>query len=933
MSEQGRLLEREVQLDRFAEAISDARRGMGSLIVVEGAAGSGKTSLLDSAQRAAQVADLWSFSATGAEIERELPFGVVRQLFELRLRGLPADVRKRAFKGAAALAAPLVEGRPEGGVDLSSLAPAVSLLHGLYWLLVNLSEERPLILTVDDAQWADLSSLRLVEFLSRRIAELPVLVLVATRETSFHGEERLAVDPLSPQGAAMLVGEVFGAPVAEEFAAACHAATAGNPFYLRELLRELVAAEIDPIAEAAERVSRLGSGAVASAVLARIAGRPDCARVASALAVLGENSATAMVAELSELDEQAVGAELAALTKAGLLADRSPPEFIHPLVRSALYNDLPASERALMHQRAAGLLHAAGRLPEEIATQLLSSEPAGERWRYDVLVSAAAGAGRRGASETAIRCLRRAIDELPSAVGSRVLGDLGALEARVGDEAAIDHLEAALESAETAADQVAAARRLAPALVGREQIDRAADLLGNLARSLEAQGDSDLALELRADLIGLVLLEPGRARDAVERPADLECLPGTTPAERIVLANLAQWKAMVGEPATAVMPLVERALADGRLSDEATAESPAFNYCAFLLVAAERFDEAEELLEGAVAQSVRRGSLLGYWLASLMRSLVAYRTGDLARAELEARGVVDGAAAHDWTLAYAAAFLIDALIERGEFSEAESVLEGTWPEDREIPDQLLYYSLLAARGRLRITRSRVREGVDDLLEIGRRCARNGMANAAGAPTHRSYAVPGLLRLGEHEQALVLAEEELEIAETWGTPRGIGIAQQTRALAAEGAERLALLEAACETLRPTPARLDLARALAALGAQLRRQREVTAARVPLREARELAALCGARPLEQYAETELAASGVRRRARVMLSGVEALTPSEHRVATLAADGLSNAEIAQSLFVTRKTVEMHLGHGYRKLGIGSRGELPDALAPPKQ
>jgi DNA-binding NarL/FixJ family response regulator len=140
----------------------------------------------------------------------------------------------------------------------------------------------------------------------------------------------------------------------------------------------------------------------------------------------------------------------------------------------------------------------------------------------------------------------------------------------------------------------------------------------------------------------------------------------------------------------------------------------------------------------------------------------------------------------------------------------------------------------------------------------------------------------------------------------------------------------LLHEAVEVLEPSPCRLEHAHALLELGAALRRSNRRVIAREYLRPGLEMAYQCGAAPLAERAAHELAATGARPR-RVMLSGIEALTASERRVAELAAAGLSNPEIAQQLFVTRSTIETHLAHVYQKLSITSRRQLPDALGRP--
>jgi DNA-binding CsgD family transcriptional regulator len=184
-----------------------------------------------------------------------------------------------------------------------------------------------------------------------------------------------------------------------------------------------------------------------------------------------------------------------------------------------------------------------------------------------------------------------------------------------------------------------------------------------------------------------------------------------------------------------------------------------------------------------------------------------------------------------------------------------------------------------------------------------------------------------LLLGERAQAIELAEEELARARRFGAPRALGIALRVAGLCHGGKRCLGLLEESVEVLHGSPATLERATSLCELGAALRRARRRVDSRPPLKEALELADRCGAQPLAERARTELVASGARPR-RVALSGVESLTASELRVCQLAADGLSNAEIAQALFVTRRTVETHLGNAYRKLEITSRAELARVL-----
>jgi DNA-binding CsgD family transcriptional regulator len=244
-----------------------------------------------------------------------------------------------------------------------------------------------------------------------------------------------------------------------------------------------------------------------------------------------------------------------------------------------------------------------------------------------------------------------------------------------------------------------------------------------------------------------------------------------------------------------------------------------------------------------------------------------------------------------------------------------------------MPDYIGWNYFLYSRGYVRAALGDARQGLDDLLACGRRQARWQTTNPAVIPW-RSAAALVALGLGRRDEARDLADEEVSSARRFAAGRTLGIALRAAGLVAGGEKGLDLLQEAVEALERSPARLELARALTDLGAALRRQRQRTAAREPLRRGLELAQRCGARPLAEHARIELLATGARPR-RLALSGLESLTASEHRVARMAAEGRTNREIAEALFVTQRTVETHLGHVYRKLGISNRSELANSLA----
>ena len=370
--------------------------------------------------------------------------------------------------------------------------------------------------------------------------------------------------------------------------------------------------------------------------------------------------------------------------------------------------------------------------------------------------------------------------------------------------------------------------------------------------------------------------------------------------------------------------MARESLAGGRLLALLGPEDPCIYLPLNALALCEELDEARAGFDAAIAAARERGSALGFAIASCFRSQVHLRRGDVPRSEADARAAVEVAAVEGWGLGIPAAraFLAYALVERGALDEAGRVLDQA-ELGHDIPDLVMFDALLDARGRLRIASGRTAEGVADLLSCGERQERWGAQNPSVIPW-RSMAAEGMIRLSRGDEARRLADEEVELARRAGTPRALGMALRVAGLVRQDRARL---EEAVAMLESGPSALETARARIALGAVLRRERKRKAAVDQLRKALDEADRAGAGALAAEAREELLAAGARPR-RARLSGRDALTPSELRVASRAAQGLTNRDIAQSLFVTVKTVEAHLGSAYRKLGIASRAELPDAL-----
>ena len=541
------------------------------------------------------------------------------------------------------------------------------------------------------------------------------------------------------------------------------------------------------------------------------------------------------------------------------------------------------------------------------------------------LRDAARSALGRGAPDSAVAYLRRALEEPSPPEPEAVLHELGTAEARMADPEAIEHLAAARAAAGDLRARSRIALDLGSALFtagrAREALETLEEAITELAS--EAPG---LTRELEYLLIGVARFEPElypRAQERLERLRKLA--PQLGPGDEVGLANLASEAARATLERSEAVELAERALAGGALMRGDP--YPAFLYAVGALMTAEHFDAAVRHCTGAIEEAQRRGLVMQFCFASLYRARVSLLRGSLADAIADAQLSLDAIDSYGLEVGRpnTVAVLSQALLDRGDADEARKLVHaagvGTTMET------YAQTGLFEVRARLRLADDDPAGALVELVELGRFLEALGIRNPA-LSSWRSLAALASLGLDRRDDALRYAYVDLDLARQWGSPRTLGESLVAAGLAEGGGEGRALLQEAVAVLEPSEARLEHARALVELGSALRRSNRRSDAREPLRLGRELATLCGATPLAERAGAELLATGARPR-RIALSGVESLTPSERRVAQMAAEGSTNRQIAQDLFVTTKTVEVHLSSVYRKLDIASRTQLPAALA----
>ncbi|MFD9288121.1 LuxR C-terminal-related transcriptional regulator [Streptomyces sp. NPDC060030] len=958
----GGLLERDAALGLLAAEAGRAVAGSGRLVLFRAPTGTGRSALLEAAAELGAGLGMRVLRAHAYAESSRVPLAVVRQLLDP-----PHD-----FGG-------LDDDTPETPHHLGYASR-------LWQLLCGHAARSPLLVAVDDAHLADRASLRWLTEGARRLTGMPVLMVMTERGqydiapqapglaySLSPGMVRVhALAPLSRPAAEELVRGALGPDTADTWVDGCVRAGAGNPLLLRALLDDLravfphggragAADGACPEPQLPEDCAELYPGAFVAAVSwwLRSAGTGSTT-VARALAELEDSARydegdhglpgdggvsgthpgpaghdgpgpgrgpgdefTDFLAELTRADPDRVGGWVTAMIRLGLLR-RTPgtgvPRFAHPLLRGAVLDGWPRSHRQALHLRAAELRQRRGHGTEAVAGHLLRTDPGGTEHVAKALLDAAADASRAGRTGATAHYLRRALDEpLPRERRAAVLTELGELEFATLRTGGIPRLAEALRLQEEPRDRVPAAVALGNALAHRGRPHAALDVMRDLgpldghpvlARTVQTASAffSDHDPEIRRAV-------HTRLRERAERSPEW-----ISPALRALLIRYESTAGLLS--AESAMRQIRRLLT--------AAEDPLLvpyllGTAAAVAQWADAPDDAERIIRtGLAAPGVSP-------LHPVHRPLRDARV-DTAAARGRYRWVLEETAgtsrAPDGSPSTVASnFLaqrVIALVECGRPAEAERLVagvdvgetQGGWEQNR----------FLYARGVLRASVGDPAGALADFRECGRRQSDRNVESPVVTPW-RSAAAECHLSLGETPEALALAGEESRYADVWDTPRVRGRALRVLGAATGGRRGLELTAEAVDVLRGTSIDVELIPALITHGLQLTAAGQPRSARPLLREAATAAERLGAVRLSGRAELALRSSGARRR-NASLTGRGSLTASERRIAALAADGRTNAEISELLHLARRTVETHLTSTYKKLGIRRRAELPAVL-----
>ncbi|MFF7140780.1 ATP-binding protein [Streptomyces nodosus] len=919
------LLERGAELAAVRQALSAAAEGRSSHLVLAGPFGMGRSTLLHELPRCVDEGTVHVMRANAAPAEQDLAYGVVRQLFDSLLTAASGPDREQLLADAGAARRVL-----DDDVVPDPEAPDCAVLRDLRLLLAGLSATAPLLILIDDLQWADACSLRWLAGLAPRLDGLRMLVVCTLRDGDPGARDPLVHEvvstaarilrpvPLSPAATGELVEAYLGDSPDEAFVRACHDLSRGRPLFLRSMLSELALTGCRPLAENAGLVRTARPTHLRDRLLNCLLLQPRPVRdAAAAIATLAGQEEPALLTRLAGLDDVGFTTALRVLHQLGLTAEEDRARFAHPAVREAVECSMSAAERQCWHEAAAEVLYESGLPAEQVAAQLMAIPTARYPWAVPVLRSAADAARRRGTPEPAARYLRRALLEVAEQDRKRahLLVELATVERSFDPPAAESHIAQALPLLPAARDRAAAVLRLSPWVTspmtrsGRALFRRAADDLRDPYTRDDPGAEEVLRLEARLRYTGID--DYAQLADAVERLRALE------PSVRLrggreLLAVLLYAATLTADGPSAEVARQARSILDW---EPATAPGggSVMQLVMFALVGADALQDAESWLNAAAGSGPGDDGAIDA-MGHARQALFHVARGRLPLAREQAALVLEGAGTIGEESRCFVYGVLGALALSARDVQLGSRIRAA------VADRTLAPVPAALLGLLRMA-EQARSGdapaaLDTAMDCGRQLECAGWRNPVLFPW-RPWAISFSDQLGDHHLARTLAAEEYARAREWGAPAAIGRALRLRARTDAADERVELLREAVATLRGSANELELFMAVRDLGRMLGDGPE---GREVLREAGELAESCGVPwlPGPAAAEGRPSAPAVR----------TALTRTESRVASLVVDGLTNQEIAKELQVSARAVEKHLTNSYRKLGITGRRELAAVL-----
>jgi DNA-binding NarL/FixJ family response regulator len=900
---------RREQMLALGGLLRDCEQGNGIVAVIRGPAGSGKSTLLQAFVRQAAAVGAICFDAVGSRAERELPLGILDQL--LRGGPLPDAISWQVADLIEAHALTAMPAEQEPGM----ISPeAARVFEGLLHDLAELSEGHPVVLAVDDLQYADVASLQCLSYITRRASASRILTVLTECTQTLPADRLLhaeilrqgnstciSLGPLPMSGVVGLLSEHLDSETARRLASSCHAITGGSPLLVKALGQD---ARADDDGSAA-LVPRSAFSSAVVACLHRY--EPETVELAQAAAVLGESATPYLLAELLGVSAESAVHGIGALTASGLF---EAGNFRHEAARQAVLEHMTADERAAMHDRAARALYKIGATPAILATHLIDVPRTGERWVVPVLREAAERALADGDPSRAVVYLRRAEGECADdRERAATKFALACAEWSINPESAERHLADLVTDARAGRLDDGCIVKLAYYLLWLGDTDTAADILSTTDMAWADTEAGRAGLQVGHIRSPLSFLYPEFARR--DRNAAMN-------GKRTVAVNGQRQPHGDIDVGTVA---AERILQECGLNDPTLASVTA---ALMALICDDRLDRAAFWC-GALMEEpgAARGGVLWRSVLTGFRAVIEIRWGNLEAGESLARTALAMLSRKAWGVAIGVPLssLLLTIVASRKFGEAADCLRTPVPEAMfGTPYGLLY---LHARGEYYLATGSPQAALTDFTDCGNRMIMWGL-DQPGLVPWRTKAAEAHLAVGNNFMARELSTEQLaQVGSRHSRTRGISL--RALALTSHPSKRTALLRESVEVLWDSGAQLELAYTFSDLSNAHRALGEHRRARWAARQARNLAERCGAQALKatlSKADIDMPESGNRVVGARLISE---LSDAEQRVAMLAACGYTNNQIAHKLYITVSTVEQHLTRVYRKLGVASRAELP--------
>ncbi|MET7285292.1 AAA family ATPase [Streptomyces sp. NPDC005573] len=864
------LWERDEEVAAVARALDELcadQASSGSLLVVRGEAGLGKTALLAETRRMAESRGCVVWSARGGETLKSVPFHVVRQLLQPALLSLHPEEAREYLGDWYDIAGPALgivdpgAGSADPQYVCDGLVAAVRRLARRDW---------PLVLLVDDAHWADQETLRWLAAFAERLDDLSVLIVVGRRPGEASGPRAQHLDAvaaaasrpviglstLTPDATAGITRATVGRHADDAFCREVWAVTGGNPYDTVELLAKVQDSELQPVETRAGELRALNRSARGGGLVDRLKGLgTEATRFAWAAAVLGNECTVGLAARLATMNPRVAGDCAELLRTARILTDAPGDrpaggaeggalEFAHPLIASAVYNSIPSAVCTAMHGIAAQIVSETGRGAAEASRHLLKVHPDDDEELVGQLREAAREHLAVGAPDAARRCLERALDEPPRPeTHAQVLYELGCATLLTAPAVTIGHLRSALAMRGLdGGRRVDAVVRLSQALLHNDQLEEA-------VRTVEAEAARHDAGPVRMRLQAVQFMWEAIHGETVspERSTRLAELAATCTgrdnSERALLI-LRGFDAMAhGESAEEVLDLCDRALVNGRLAPGLGWTDGEWGIELLMMLGstycyADRLDRAESLFSEALRAYTGAGWRGGHLsLANAYLGLAYRRQGRLRDAETNLREALTQAerVGRGLPLYWSATCgLIDTLLARGHVDEAWSIAD-RYAFSPPYPSTIVLPDIRTVRGRLLLAVGRTEDGIHELEAAEKTAASRSGHNPVLAPW--SVDLAKALAVHDPARAAQLATEARRQAERFGTDTAIGEALRCAAALETGQRAVRLAAQAVAYLEASPCQYEHAAARVEYGIAARSVAE-------LNRGLDLARSCGA-----------------------------------------------------------------------------------------